>query len=195
MEKRLPPHLELYKLINQIDESGKKPTLLLHACCAPCATAVLEKLAQHFDITLFYYNPSISPKEEFIRRFDAIKSLLCHYPAIKLIEGVWENEQYLAEVSGLEKEPEGGERCSVCFLQRLRKTAELACNYDYFATTLTVSPHKNAELINKIGEQEAKVFGSEYLPSDFIKQNGYLRSIELSKQFNLYRQNYCGCKF
>ncbi|HKL93876.1 MAG TPA: epoxyqueuosine reductase QueH [Clostridia bacterium] len=191
----ISPQRELDSLIAKIDEKGLHPTLLLHACCAPCASAVLEKLNPHFDITIIFYNPNIMPKEEFILRFDAMKSLLSHYPKIKVILGEWNNDDYLDKVCGYEKQAEGGARCGICFSMRLRKTAELAKDFDYFATTLTLSPHKNAELINEIGEREAKHFGSNYLPSDFKKQNGYLRSIELSHEYNLYRQNYCGCKF
>lgn len=189
------PHRALNELIKRIDESGEKPTLLLHACCAPCLSAVLEKLEAHFDITVFFYNPNIMPKTEFSLRFDAVNSLLGHYPNVKLIVGEWDNENYLSAVSGLEFEAEGGSRCELCFALRLKKTAELAKDFDYFATTLTISPHKNAKLINEIGERMGKTYGSKYLPSDFKKENGYLRSIELSKKFNLYRQNYCGCDF
>lgn len=186
---------EIKKIIENVKEGGKKPSLLLHACCAPCSSSVLHRIAKYFDITIFYYNPSISPKEEFIKRYDAIKVLLSHYPQVKLILGDYENEEYLKLVSGLEKEQEGGKRCEICFKQRLEKSASLAKDYDYFATTLTVSPHKNATLINEIGFRAAQKFGTKYLPSDFKKEDGYLLSIQLSKEYGLYRQDYCGCNF
>lgn len=172
--------------------------LLLHSCCGPCSTTAITRLAQEYQVTVYYYNPNIYPNDEFIKRQETQKQFLQKYnPNIKLIEGKWENDLYENEIQGLEKCKEGGERCSKCFYLRLKKTAELAKQkgYDVFATTLTVSPHKNAKLINKIGEEIALEVGVEYLPSDFKKQDGYLQSIKLSKEYNLYRQNYCGCKY
>lgn len=172
--------------------------LLLHSCCGPCSTTAITRLAQEYQVTVYYYNPNIYPNDEFIKRQETQKQFLQAYnPNIELIEGEWENDLYENEIRGLEKCKEGGDRCSKCFYLRLKKTAVLAKQqgYDMFATTLTVSPHKNAKLINEIGEKIALEIGVEYLPSDFKKQDGYLQSIKLSKEYNLYRQNYCGCKY
>ncbi|HWP79481.1 MAG TPA: epoxyqueuosine reductase QueH [Candidatus Acidoferrum sp.] len=164
--------------------------LLLHACCAPCSTAVIERLQGEYDLTVFFYNPCIEPEEEYLRRLAELERLL-GILNLPLIEGAYEPDRYLDAVRGLEHEPEGGARCAVCFEQRLAAAAALP-GYDLVTTTLTVSPHKNAALINGIGK---KLCGDRWLHSDFKKQNGYLRSIELSKQYGLYRQNFCGCVF
>ncbi|HWQ51574.1 MAG TPA: epoxyqueuosine reductase QueH [Terriglobales bacterium] len=164
--------------------------LLLHACCAPCSTAVLERLQGEYDLTVFFYNPSTQPEEEYLRRLEELRRLLGTLN-LPLIEGAYEPDRYLDAVRGLEEEPEGGARCAVCFEQRLSAAAALP-GYDLVTTTLTVSPHKNAALINDIGK---KLCGDRWLYSDFKKQNGYLRSIALSKQYGLYRQNFCGCVF
>ncbi len=175
---------------------GQKKKLLLHSCCAPCSTACIERLIDYFDITIFYYNPNIDTLEEFnLRATEQVrysKSL-----GIDCIVADYDKQSFLSKAKGLEKELEGGARCEKCFNLRLEKTA-LKCKelgYDYFATTLTVSPLKNAKLINEIGFNLEKSLGVKYLPSDFKKQNGYLNSIRLSKENNLYRQNYCGCEF
>lgn len=185
--------------IEQVKNGASRPRLLLHACCGPCAAGVLDYIAPYFDITVFFYNPNIMPKEEFNIRIDALKTVLSHYPDAKLIIPEQYETEYIAKVKGLETAPEGGSRCGICFGLRLEKTAEYlkahANDFDAFATTLTVSPHKNAPLINKIGENIASTYGVQYLCSDFKKRDGYLRSTKLCKEWNIYRQSYCGCKF
>ncbi len=176
-----------------------KPRLLLQVCCAPCASAVLERLYPHFNITLYYYNPNTHPFEEYEKRRGELGKLLSRsgMTDIQVINGSYDDKLYFERVRGLEKEPEGGSRCSVCFDLRLSETARLALEekFDFFSTTLTVSPHKNAALINTIGEKLSEDYGVCWLYSDFKKKNGYLRSIELSRQYELYRQCYCGCVF
>ncbi|MBR1731442.1 MAG: epoxyqueuosine reductase QueH [Ruminococcus sp.] len=179
---------------------GKVPTLLLHACCAPCSSYVLEYLSNYYHIIVLYYNPNITFPEEYGYRLGEVERLIDEIPhkyPIELIKGDYNPQDYLNAVKGLENEPEGGERCSVCFELRLREAAEYCkkIGADCFATTLTISPLKNADKINSIGERTAEEYGVKYLPSDFKKKNGYKRSIELSKEYNLYRQNYCGCVF
>ena len=176
------------------------PSLLLHACCAPCSSACLEYLNENFDISLFYYNPNISPKEEFEKRLNEEKRLVSKMPLsgdIKVLEGEYNYGEFLEVVKGLENMPEGGERCFQCYRLRLEKTAALAKEkgFDYFCTTLSISPLKNSQKINEIGEAVAEKYGVKWLPSDFKKKNGYKRSIELSRQYGLYRQNFCGCVF
>lgn len=179
--------------------NGRKATLLLHACCAPCSTASLEYLAQYFDITLFFYNPNISSAEEFGKRLDELKRFTEECPfakGIKIISPEYNHLEFLNVVTGLENAKEGGERCEKCFRLRLNKTAEQAekSGFEYFATTLTISPLKNAEKINLCGE--AAVVGNViYLPTDLKKRERYKRSIELSKEYGLYRQSFCGCEF
>lgn len=176
----------------------RKPRLLLHACCGPCSTSVLEYLTPYFDVTVFYYNPNIMPKEEFIRRENALKDVISHFDNVTLISPNQDADEYLSVVKGREQDSEGGARCSLCFELRLSKTAEYFAahrsDFDYFATTLTVSPHKNAPLINSIGNDVAQKYDVSYLSSDFKKRNGYLRSIQLCKEWGIYRQNYCGCR-
>lgn len=193
---------ELDRLIERLEqnnEGGKR--LFLHSCCAPCSSYVLEYLRNFFRITVFYYNPNISFAEEYKKRVAEQKRLIeaynCQndgYP-IAVVEGDYEPEKFYDLAKGLEECPEGGERCFLCYEMRLRKTAELARAgaYDYFATTLTISPLKNAKKLNEIGEQLAKEYGISWLVSDFKKKNGYKKSIELSAQYDLYRQDYCGC--
>lgn len=173
-----------------------RPRLLLHSCCGPCSTAVLERLSEQFDVTLHFYNPNIQPAEEYIKRLDAQREV-CRRLGIPIIEEPYDDGEFLAAAAGLEAEPEGGRRCAECFRLRLQKTAEAARagSYDCFTTTLTVSPHKNAPLINELGRQAAERCGVPFWPSDFKKRDGYKRSIELSKEYGLYRQNYCGCLF
>lgn len=184
-------------LIQSSCENTAKPRLLLHACCGPCASSVLEYLTPHFDVTVYYYNPNILPKEEFILRENALKEVVLHYNGVNLITPDQDANEYITYVKGHKDDAEGGARCSLCFALRLENTASfLAKNkdkYDYFATTLTVSPHKNAPLINQIGKEIATKYGVEYLSSDFKKRDGYLRSIQLCKEWNIYRQTYCGC--
>ena len=179
----------------------KRPSLLLHSCCGPCSSYVLEYLTKYFDVTVFFYNPNIRPEAEYDRRLATLKQLLAAMPMEHppvLLEPGWRGDEYFRAVQGLERAPEGGARCTVCFQLRLEETVRTAVEwgYDYFGTTLTVSPHKNAELINDIGEKLAAEYGTvKWLPSDFKKRNGYLRSIQLSKEYELYRQEYCGCGF
>ena len=172
--------------------------LLLHACCAPCSSSVLERLADYFEISIFYYNPNITEKNEYQKRIEEIKKLISLiHPKYKvtLIEGNYEPEKFFNCVKGLENEPERGTRCFKCYELRLKETAKIAeqLNFEYFCTTLTLSPHKNSKWINEIGEHLNSEYNTNYLYSDLKKKEGYKRSIELSKQYNLYRQDYCGC--
>ena len=179
---------------NEIAAFDKKHSLLLHCCCAPCSSACLEKLCEFFDITVLYYNPNIED-EEYARRKAELSRLIRETGRAKEIDCDHDKESYYLAVRGLEKEPEGGKRCEVCFKLRLEKTAEIAekLGFDYFTTTLTISPLKNASLINEIGEKLAEGKRVKWLYSDFKKRDGYLRSIRLSEKYNLYRQDYCGC--
>ncbi len=187
---------EMQKIIAEISSLAVKPKLLLHACCAPCASSVVERLKDFFDLTLYFYNPNMDTSQEYSARAKEIERLAKFFGINYIIEEYNSNE-FLQIASGLEREKEGGARCEKCFDLRLEKSAEFAKsnNYDFFATTLTVSPLKNAKLLNAIGEQKGELNQVKYLPSDFKKRNGYIRSIELSKELNLYRQNYCGCSF
>lgn len=174
------------------------PTLLLQSCCGPCSSYVLEYLTQYFDVTVLFYNPNIRPEAEYEKRLQTQKQLLAAMETarpVKLVEPGWRGAEFEQAAKGLENEPEGGARCTRCFVLRLEETAKQAAagGYDFFGTTLTVSPHKNAELLNTIGERLGEKYGVRWLPSDFKKRNGYLRSIQLSKQYGLYRQEYCGC--
>lgn len=179
----------------------EKRKMLLHSCCGPCSSAVIMTLKDDYDITIFYYNPNIYPKEEYLHRkseqIKLIEKLNSEGENIKFLDCEYDPENYEKYVCGLENEKEGGARCTKCFELRLEKTAKTAKQngFDIFATTLTVSPHKNAPLINEIGERISKEVEVEYLVSDFKKKDGYKKSIELSKKYDLYRQKYCGCKF
>ena len=185
------------KELSQIKERKK---LLLHSCCAPCSSSVITFLTNYFDITILYYNPNISPIEEYNKRKEEqirlIKSIE-KIGNIDIIDCDYDNDLYESKIKGYEKCPERGARCTICFNLRLEKTAEIAKknNYDYFCSTLTVSPYKNAQLINQIGEEIGKKHDIKWLYSDFKKADGYKKSIELSKKYNLYRQDYCGCKY
>ena len=171
-----------------------KPRLLLHACCAPCASRPLELLSDRLDITVYYYNPNIMPLEEYEKRLGEFEKLR-RYP-FRLIAAPWDNAAFLAAVRGREADPEGGRRCSLCFRLRLGAAARRAKEggFDFFTTTLTVSPHKNAEVINTIGAELGEQWGVPWLCSDFKKKEGYKRSIELCRELGIYRQNYCGCR-
>lgn len=190
---------DLEHLLAQLPE-GRVPTLLLHSCCAPCSSYVLEYLSTFFAITLFYYNPNIAPQDEYERRLAEQRMLLQKlqgkYP-VKLVEGAYIPEDFYAAAKGLEHEPEGGERCFACYELRLRQAAALAREggFDYFTTTLSISPYKNAQKLHEIGEHLAKEYGVAQLPSDFKKCGGYQRSVALSEEYGLYRQDYCGCVF
>ena len=177
-------------------KNSNKANLLLHCCCAPCASSVIETLNKHFNVTAYFYNPNIDGEQEYFKRAEELKRL-CEFYKINCIIAPFIKQEFLANISGLEKEREGGARCEKCFHLRLKNTAEYAKNYGFnaFCTSLTVSPLKNASLINKIGKEiESEVLIS-YLTSDFKKKDGYKRSIELSFKHGLYRQNYCGCEF
>lgn len=187
---------QMEKIINAHQKEGVKPKLLLHSCCAPCSSAVIERLKDVFDLTVYYYNPNLDSKKEFELRAEEQKRL-CSLFNIKCVVEPFIPEEFLSQIKGLEEEKEGGKRCAKCFYLRLKKSAQMAKEggYDYFTTTLTISPLKNANMLNTIGNAVGKEVGVMFLPSDFKKKNGYYRSIELSKQFELYRQNYCGCIF
>lgn len=185
------------------DENNRGKRLFLHACCAPCSSYCLELLRQFFSVTVFYYNPNITYEPEYRKRVEEEKRLIDTYNKfddgfeISYIDGDYEPARFLEAAKGLEDCPEGGERCKKCFRLRLEETARKAKEgkFDYFTTTLTISPLKNASLLNEIGEELAKEYGIRWMPSDFKKKDGYKRSIELSKEFDLYRQDYCGCAF
>ncbi len=188
---------ELDAVLDGLGE-GRRPTLLLQGCCGPCSSYVLEYLTRYFDVTLLFFNPNIRPEAEYQKRLEALRELLSKMPTaspVTVIDPGWRGEEFMQAVRGLENEPEGGRRCPVCFRLRLGETAKLAAEggYDFFGTTLTVSPHKNAPMLNAIGEALAKEYAVSWLPSDFKKRSGYLRSIQLSKQYGIYRQEYCGC--
>ena len=187
-----------FEMEKQIKEIAEGEKLLLHACCAPCSSAVLERIGNFFEISILYYNPNITEKEEYEKRIVEIKKLISMiHPKYKvsLIEGDYNPEKFFEMAKGLEKEPERGKRCYKCYEMRLEETAKIAekLGFNHFATTLTLSPHKNNNWINEIGEELTKKYNTKYLYSDFKKKNGYKRSIELSKEYNLYRQDYCGC--
>ena len=190
--------LILEKELQLISRSGKKPRLLLHICCAPCSSYVLEYLSEYFDITLFFYNPNITSENEYNYRIDEAKRLIAEMPLTGKVDFVlarYDISEFFAVAKGFENEPEGGERCFRCYELRLRETAEYAKKncFDYFTTTLSISPYKNAEKLNSIGGALSEEYGVKYLYSEFKKKNGYKRSIELSQIYNLYRQDYCGC--
>ena len=186
------------------EKSLQKPALLLHSCCGPCSTAVIERLADEFDVTVFFYNPCITDEEEYLLRRENQKKFLNAYNEerigkgrIRFLEGPYQPGTFLKLAEGHESDPEGGGRCSLCFAQRLEKTAETAqmTGNDYFGTTLTVSPHKNYRKISEIGQKIALRYGLTFLDRDFKKKDGFKRSIELSRKYGLYRQDYCGCEF
>jgi len=168
--------------------------LLLHTCCAPCVTVPVERLQPDFQITCYFYNPNIHPKKEYLKRLNELKKLLDDFH-IEMIVADYEVKRWLQLVRGLEDVPEGGKRCEVCFRMRLEQTARFARenNYDAFTTVMSISPHKNADLLNRIGNELSQEFGVDYIEANFKKKDGFKRSVELSKKYNLYRQNYCGC--
>ena len=191
--------LQMQDIIRKLEqEKSEKPHLLLHSCCGPCSSAVLEKLTPHFRVTVFFFNPCIHPAAEYEKRLSEQKRLIeeAKLP-VDLLEAVYDPQSYFALVKGLENAPEGGERCLVCFRQRLMATAQAAKEhgYDFFTTTLTVSPHKNAENLNRIGQEVSHETGMPFLSADFKKRSGYLRSLELSREYSLYRQDWCGCVY
>ncbi|BDC94616.1 epoxyqueuosine reductase QueH [Treponema bryantii] len=202
---------QLDKILEKMDlvtgDSLSKPSLLLHACCGPCSSYVLEYLYKYFDITVLYYNPNIYPQEEYERRFSELKKLYESFPPalegkVKVVEQNYDPEEFYEAVGTQEnpelaKEPEKGERCRRCYEFRLRRAYEYACagNFDYFCTTLSISPFKDAEKLNVIGEQLEKEGGPHWLPSDFKKKGGFKRSLEISEEYGMYRQDYCGCVY
>lgn len=191
---------ELDKLITALQKENRVPKLLLHSCCAPCSSYVLEYLSDYFEITVFYYNPNIFPESEYTKRLLEQQTLIgdMHFKhPVSFLAGNYDQEKFYAMAEGLEHLKEGGARCFKCYELRLRETAEMAVKggFEYFTTTLSISPLKNAEKLNSIGMEIADEYGIKYLQSDFKKKNGYKRSIELSKEYGLYRQDYCGCEF
>lgn len=186
--------------LKKIEQEKALPSLFLHACCAPCSGYVLEYLSGYFNITLFFYNPNISPEAEFKKREYELKNLIQKMPLknpVQIITGNYDSDKFFEMAKGLEDLPEGNERCFKCYEMRLRESAKNAkvLGFDYFTTTLSISPHKNAQKLNEIGKALSDEFGIAYLFSDFKKRNGYKRSCELSEIYSLYRQNYCGCVF
>ena len=186
---------KLEELVEKLDYT---PRLLLHSCCAHCSSRCIEYLSNYFDITVIYYNPNISPIEEYEKRKAEQIKFISEFNSINKLDFIdvgYDYNDFLSIAKGLEHVPEGGERCFKCYRMRLEKTAQVARdnNYDFFGTTLTVSPYKNSQVLNKIGEELSHQYGVKYLYSDFKKNNGYKRSIELSREYNLYRQDYCGC--
>jgi len=190
-----------YKLgLKELESLTSRKKILLHSCCAPCSSWVITYLTKYFDITILYYNPNISPNEEYDKRKKEQIRLIKEIDKIETIDIIdcdYENDIYEEKIKGYEECPERGERCTICFNLRLEKTAKIAKenNFDYFCSTLTVSPYKNAKLINEIGKELGDKYNIKWLYSDFKKENGYKNSIELSKKYNLYRQDYCGCKY
>lgn len=188
---------EMDKVLQSL--AGRRPRLLLHACCGPCSSAVLEQLCQYFDITILYYNPNIWPAEEYHRREQELERFVAeaHPLGVQVVEDRYDPDEFYAAARGLEAEPERGVRCTACYRLRMRRAAEYAAanGFDWFTTTLSISPHKDAARINQIGQELAAQYGVPHLPSDFKKKNGYLRSLQLSAEYGLYRQDYCGCVF
>ncbi len=200
MANKINYQKQLDTLIESLQASNQVPKLLLHSCCAPCSSYVLTYLSKYFDITVLYYNPNISPKEEYeLRKAEQIRFIqeASFLHPVSFLECDWEPERFTEIATGLETIPEGGARCFRCYELRLRKTAELAKEhgFDYFTTTLSISPLKNAQKLNEIGEKLSKEYGVSHLPADFKKKEGYKQSILLSKEYHLYRQDFCGCVY
>ena len=191
---------ELDKLLGQLKSENKVPRLLLHSCCAPCSSYVLEYLSEYFEITVYYYNPNIYPESEYTKRLleqqMLISDMKLSHP-VSFLAGQYDKEKFYEMAQGLEHVKEGGERCFLCYRLRLEETAQMAVKggFDYFTTTLSISPLKNAQKLNEIGREVGRQVGVSYLESDFKKKNGYKLSIELSEIYGLYRQDYCGCQF
>ena len=200
MDRKVNYQKELDKTIDKITREGVIPTLFLHSCCAPCSSYVLKYLSDYFKITIFYYNPNISPEDEYRERVREQIRLINEMPdknKVEFMEGRYEPEVFYEMAKGMEDIPEGGERCFKCYELRLREAAVIAKDrgFDYFTTTLSISPLKNAAKLNEIGLKLEEEYNIKYLLSDFKKKEGYKQSVELSKEYNLYRQNYCGCAF
>lgn len=191
---------ELDRILEKLEKEGRIPRLLLHSCCAPCSSYVLEYLSRYFAITVLYYNPNIYPPDEYRLRAEEERQLIARMPFVHPVtmkEGTYDPQLFYEAARGLEGEPEGGKRCEACYELRLKEAAReaKAGGYDFFTTTLSISPLKPAGKLNQIGERVAEEYGTVYLPSDFKKRDGYKRSIELSREYGLYRQNYCGCVY
>ncbi len=199
MAKQLNYSQQTDEITAAIAAAGTRPRLLLHACCGPCSSAVLERLCPYFEITVLYYNPNTWPAQEYRRRGDELERFVAaaHPLGVTVVEDRYDPQEFYAVAAGLENEPERGARCTACYRLRMRRAAEFAANggYDWFTTTLSLSPHKDAERINQIGRELEREYGVRHLPSDFKKKNGYLRSLQLSQEYGLYRQDYCGCEF
>lgn len=196
-EQKINYQRKLDELLNTLEGT---PKLLLHSCCAPCSSYCLEYLSRYFSITDLYYNPNISPKEEFDKRAEEQRRLIAELPVknhVTLIVDEYDPEEFFGAVKGLEQCAEGGERCFKCYRLRLERAAKYAVEhgFDYFCSTLSISPLKNTQKLNEIGAELSEIYGVKNLPNDFKKKGGYLRSIELSREYGLYRQNYCGCVF
>ena len=190
-------NLVMKDIIKSLDST---PRLLLHSCCGPCSTTVISILSKYFIVDVLYYNPNIEPEEEYLKRKHEQIKFINEFKGdnqVSLIDADYDNEEFMIDLHPLKDEKEGGARCAVCIKKRMEYTAKKAkeLGYDFFCTTLTVSPHKNSELINKIGEHLEKEYDIKYLFSDFKKEDGYLKSIKYSKEYDLYRQNYCGCRY
>lgn len=193
-------HQKMQEMIAEYCSEGRVPKLLLHSCCAPCSSHCLELLSQHFEVTVLYYNPNIYPPEEYAMRAREQERFTQEFPAvhpISFVEGAYDTERFYAMAKGMEHIPEGGERCFACYELRLREACVYAKEhgFDFFTTTLSISPLKNADKLNEIGGKLEQEYGVSYLYSDFKKQNGYKRSTEISNEYNMYRQYYCGCVF
>ncbi|MDD6102063.1 MAG: epoxyqueuosine reductase QueH [Clostridiales bacterium] len=191
---------ELDKILEKLSKENKRPTLLLHSCCAPCSSYCLWYLSRYFDITVLFYNPNISPESEYFLRAEELERLIKEMPGlenVRLIVEKYDHKEFLEKIKGHEKDPERGERCTICYEMRLRKAAEYAKvgGYEYFTTTLSISPYKDARRLVSLGEKIADELGIKYLVSDFKKKEGYKKSIEFSEEYSLYRQDYCGCIF
>ena len=199
MRPKINYQIEMERELERIARRGERPKLALHACCAPCSSAVLERLNEAFEIVVYYYNPNIAPEEEFRRRSAELRRLVAEMPLrdARTAEGPYDAERFYEAVRGHEGDPEGGARCGICFEMRLRRTAEFAreIGADYFTTTLSISPLKDSQLLNELGARIAAEAGVGYLYSDFKKKDGYKRSCALSEAYGLYRQDYCGCVF
>ena len=196
--KQLNDYQKMEEQLREVDNLDYTPNILLHSCCAPCSSHVISVLSPHFDITILYYNPNIEPYKEYLKRKEEEIRFIGEYPAsnkLDIIDCDYDNDKFHEVVKGLEDLREGGNRCFICYELRLDKTAKTAkeLGYDYFATTLSVSPYKNSKKLNEIGLKLSDEYDVKYLISDFKKKNGYKHSIELSKEYNLYRQDYCGC--
>ena len=191
---------ELDKLISQLEKEGRVPSLLLHSCCGPCSSYCIEYLSQYFNITVFYYNPNIYPDEEYYHRVKEQQRFIDAFPTkhpVHFIEGDYDKDSFYAIAKGLEHEPEKGARCHKCYDLRLRRTAQVAKEkgFDFFSTTLTISPMKDSQVLNEIGIRISEKLGVSWLPSDFKKREGYKRSTQLSAEYDMYRQDYCGCVY